>query len=263
MLPARLATAAVAIPLLLVVIFWVPPWGFAALVSILAILALAEFVGFAFPEHARDRVVALCLGTLVVVVATGGPSRSFVAALTAVVVVGLVWAVFSGKERPRGLNDLGLMLVGILYIGLLMPHFIWLHQLADGARWVTFVVAVGMLGDAAGYFVGRAVGRHPLLPRISPGKTLEGAAGILVTSVIVGALVKIVLLRTRGWVELLSLALVMGILGQLGDLSESAMKRSFGTKESGWVFPGHGGVLDRVDSLLFPVAFVYYYVTLL
>jgi phosphatidate cytidylyltransferase len=117
-----------------------------------------------------------------------------------------------------------------------------------------------MGGDSGGYFVGHALGRHKLIPRVSPGKTVEGAIGILLFSLLVGALGKLVLFPNRGWGEMLLLSFVMGAVGQLGDLGESVMKRTFGAKESGWIFPGHGGVLDRIDSLLFPLTLVYYYI---
>lgn len=100
---------------------------------------------------------------------------------------------------------------------------------------------------------------------MSPGKTVEGAAGILACSLLAGLLAKFLLAAcgagpaTLSWVETALLALGMGVLGQFGDLGESVMKRTFGVKDSGWIFPGHGGILDRVDSLLFPVVFVYYY----
>lgn len=259
MLRARLATAGVAIPLLLVLIFWGPPAAFAAVVCLLAVIAMAEFVQLAFPAAPRDRAVGWTLGTIVVLAAATGPSLDVLAALVLTTTLGLLWVTFGRRDFERGLMDLGLIFIGVLYAGLLLPHFIWLHQADNGPRWVTFVIVIAMCGDTGGYFVGRAFGRHRLIPRLSPGKTVEGALGIIVCSVIGAALVKPVLLARRGWAEVLGLALIMAILGQFGDLSESAMKRTFGAKESGWIFPGHGGVLDRIDSLLFPVALVYYY----
>jgi phosphatidate cytidylyltransferase len=140
-----------------------------------------------------------------------------------------------------------------------MPHFVWLHRLPEGPEWVTFVIAVGMAGDTAGYFVGRSLGRHKLIPRVSPGKTVEGAVGVILGSLLAATVAKPLFFPGDDWRTILTLAAVMGVLGQVGDLSESVMKRAFGAKESGWIFPGHGGVLDRIDSLLFPVSLVYYY----
>lgn len=259
MLPARLATAAVAIPLLLALIFWAPPWGLAVVVTGLAILAVAEYAGLAFSAQPRERALALALGTAVVLAASYGPGFWLTATLAALVMIGMTWIVLTRPDLERGLGDFGLIAVGVLYVGLLLPHFIWLHRLDGGPGWVAFVIAVGMAGDTGGYFVGRAFGRHRLIPRVSPGKTVEGAVGVLLGSTLGASLANLLFLRARPWSEVIALAIFLGVIGQLGDLSESVVKRSFGAKESGWIFPGHGGVLDRIDSLLFPVAFVYYY----
>ena len=263
MLRARLATAAVAIPSLLALIFLAPPWGLAVVVTVLAAAAMTEYAALAFPSRLADRVWTVALGMTVILAALWGPAAPLTAALALVVALGFARIVFFRGDLDRGLAELGVITVGVLYVGLLMPHFIWLHRVPDGPGWLTFVIATGMAGDTAGYFVGRSFGRHKLIPRVSPGKTVEGAVGILAASVVAGAAAKLILLDERSWTEMISLAIVMGLVGQIGDLSESVMKRSFGAKESGWIFPGHGGVLDRIDSLLFPAGLVYYYLVLL
>jgi phosphatidate cytidylyltransferase len=228
-------------------------------VTVLAILAAAEYSGLAFSAQPRERAFALGLGAAVAVAASYGPGPWLTATLAGFVLVGMTWVLLLRPDLERGLSDFGLTAIGVLYVGLLLPHFIWLHRLDGGPGWVAFVIAVGMAGDTGGYFVGRSLGRRRLIPRVSPGKTVEGAVGILVGSVLGGVFANLLFLRGRAWSEIVLLALVMGVIGQFGDLSESVMKRSFGAKESGWIFPGHGGVLDRIDSLLFPVSFVYYY----
>ena len=261
MLRARLATAVVAIPLLLALIFYAPGWGWGVVVVALSALALLEYVGLAFPTQRGARVVASVLGLLVIVAAvshsTAGPWLS--AAISGALAGSLSYVVLGRRDIERGFVDVGLMMVGILYAGLLLPHFYWLRILPDGPSWVTFVIAVAMAGDSGGYFVGHAFGRHKLIPHVSPGKTVEGALGIVAFSLVAAAASKVILLPQRSWSEMLALGAVAAILGQIGDLGESVMKRSFGAKESGALFPGHGGVLDRIDSLLFPVVLVYYY----
>jgi phosphatidate cytidylyltransferase len=128
---------------------------------------------------------------------------------------------------------------------------------------VLFVVAVAMGGDTGGYFAGRFMGRHLLMPSVSPKKTVEGAFGAVAGNLVAGAAIKLLQLPMVGWREALLLAVVAGALAQVGDLCESLLKRAFGAKDSGWLLPGHGGVLDRVDSLVFPVVLVYYYVNFL
>jgi phosphatidate cytidylyltransferase len=263
-LRARLATAAVAIPLLLLLIFKGPDWLFAAVVGILAVLGVIEYSVLAFPSRSGERFVGILLGALLAVgaVASAGPSWLPAAVITSSIFAGFAYYIATREDFDRAVADLGINLIGALYVGFLLPHFVWLRNLDEGPGWVAFVLAVTMAGDSSGYFVGHAVGRHRLVPKLSPGKTVEGAIGILVGSLCAAVVGKAIFLQEPGYREAALLGLVMGVLGQLGDLSESALKRSFGTKESGWIFPGHGGVLDRIDSLLFPVSFLYYYLAL-
>lgn len=261
MLRARVATAAVVIPLLLAIILRGPDALLALVVGVLALLGVAEYAAMAFPARPGERALNMLLGTVLVVgmaVAQHAPNV-LGAVLATILMVGLIWTLLVRRDFEEGLHDLGLSLVGIFYTGLLLPHFIWLRGLDHGALWVVFVLLVCMAGDTGGYAVGHALGRHKLAPRVSPGKTIEGSIGIIAASLVAGAAAQLIFLPQRTWTEAVLLSLAMSILGQLGDLSESIMKRTFGVKESGWLFPGHGGVLDRTDSLLFPVTFMYYY----
>lgn len=263
MLRARLATAAVALPLLLALFLYGPFWGFAAFVGVIALLGLAEHAQMVFPASRRERIAALVAGAVLVATVGSGNPTAVLLALLAIVFAGFAWILFAADDFQQGLRDFGVLLVGLLLIGLFLPHFVLLHQLPDDGRlWAVFVVAVGMGGDTSGYFIGHRFGRHKLLPAVSPGKTVEGAVGIVAGSLLAAILCKIVMLPGAGWIEVVAVATVMSVLGQIGDLSESVLKRTFGTKDSGRLFPGHGGVLDRIDSLIFPVAFLYYYKTL-
>lgn len=264
MLRARLATAAVAIPALLALILYSPVWPFAAVVGVIAVLGLDEYAAMAFAGRRGERVLTTGLGSLVLVAALyQADGRLLAAALTLTVATELVWVLFARPDFEQGLRDVGLSLAGILYVGLFMPYFVWVRRAApDGPLWVIFVLLIAMAGDTGGYATGHLIGRHKLAPRISPGKTIEGAIGIVLVSLLAGAAAKLIFLPVT-WTTVLVLAGIMAVIGQLGDLSESIMKRTFNVKESGWVLPGHGGVLDRIDSLLFPVAFVYYYIVFL
>jgi phosphatidate cytidylyltransferase len=259
-LRARLATAAVAIPTVLLLILYPSPWPLAVFVVAVGVVGVGEYAAMAFPDRLGERVLTLLLGSTLVAGAVAQTPPVLGAALVLTVVAGLAWVLFARSDFEQGLKDFGLALVGIFYVGLLLPHFIWLRNVGPlGPRWVVFVLVIGMAGDTGGYFVGHALGRHKLMPRVSPGKTLEGALGIVAASLLGGALSKLLFLGTLSWQEAMALSTAMAILGQVGDLCESVMKRTFGVKESGWIFPGHGGVLDRIDSLLFPVAFLYYH----
>ncbi len=268
MLRARLATAAVAIPTLLALILVPTRWPLAIFVAAVGVIGVAEYATMAFPAQRGERILTILLGSLLTLGACAQAIRIasvqhwLGAALALAITAGLVWTLLARPDFERGLADLGLTLIGILYVGFLLPHFIFLHGLPLGPFWVIFVLAIGMAGDTGGYVVGHLIGRHKLMPRVSPGKTVEGALGIIAGSLLAAAICKLLFLPDLGWNEAIVLSLVMAVIGQLGDLSESVMKRTFGAKESGWLFPGHGGVLDRIDSLLFPVSFLYYYILL-
>lgn len=262
MLRARLATAAVAIPLLLVLILACPLWMFMALVNVISVLGLAEYASMAFSQRFVERALTIAAGAAVAYAGCFGSAEMTIAATAGTVVLGLTWVLLGREDFDAGLRDLGLSLVGVLYLGVLAPYFAKVHAIPTEGRYlVLLVIAVGMAGDTSGYFVGHAFGRHKLMPRVSPGKTIEGALGIMLGSVAGAAIARLLWLTDWTWERTIGMALVMGVLGQIGDLTESVIKRTFGTKESGSLFPGHGGVLDRIDSLLFPVVFVYYCLT--
>lgn len=263
MLRARLATAAVAIPLLLLLVLAGPEWGFSAFAVVLSLLGVAEYASLAFAGRPAWQGLIVAISLPLILAVASGVGLYVGAALSAAVIVGFVAILLGRPDFEQGLRDLGIGLVGVLYVGFLLPHFALVHRLnPDGPYLVIYLVAVGMAGDTAGYFVGHAIGRHKLIPRVSPGKTVEGAVGIVLGSLLAGAVAKVILLTSWTWGEILSISAFLGVIGQFGDLSESIMKRTFGAKDSGRLFPGHGGILDRIDSLLFPVVFLYYHLTL-
>ena len=215
------------------------------------------------------RAVGIAIGWLLVAATVPARPDFAVGGVVVAFIVGSTWTLLARADFEKGLSDLGFIFLGAIYVGVLLPFFVWLWATPHGPAWVIFLLSVAMAGDSSGYFVGHAIGRHKLMPRVSPGKTVEGSLGILVGGIGGVAIAKGVLLPIMalslgevGWVPAAGIAVMIGLFGQIGDLCESMMKRTFATKESGWIFPGHGGVLDRVDSLVFPVALLYYWVTL-
>ena len=157
--------------------------------------------------------------------------------------------------RLGELKRLAWTLVGAVYLGYLLPHWVLLFRMPHGRAWVFFVLLVIMAGDTAAYFIGTHFGTKKLAPEISPGKTVQGAFGYVAGSVIVGCLGAKFLITELGATEVIALATMLSILGQIGDLFESLIKRVFAVKDSGILLPGHGGLLDRLDSLIFPAVF--------
>lgn len=265
MLRTRLATAAVALPSLWLFIVYAPAWSFAAFILTVTAIGLMEYFAMAFPEHMPERVAGTVFGLLVALgVATRDPNL-WGAGVSITVILGLAFPLFRHDDLDGAVRRTGLQILGVLYVGFFMPHVTLMRELGggEGWRWVLFSLAAVFGSDSGGYFAGRAFGRHALLPQVSPKKTVEGALGALVGAVLGALLMRMLVHPTLGVGEVMILAVVLSVLAQFGDLCESALKRAFGAKDSGWIIPGHGGILDRLDSLLFPFVFTYYYAAVL
>jgi len=260
-LRARLLTAAVALPPLILLVCCAPLWLFSTVLLACTGLGLYEYFSLARRHNSMPPTLSLVWGAAVAI-----STLWFDPALVwSVLIAGLFLAflfALRDSQPSRGLTGVSDSLFGVVYVGFLLPHLIWVRGGPDGAAWVFFVLMVAMLGDTAGYAVGRRWGRHKLIPHVSPGKTIEGGGGSIAGNLCAAGIAWVWLLPQRSLLELLLLGLGTGVLAQVGDLCESVIKRAFGTKDSGGLFPGHGGMLDRVDSLLFPAAFIYYYITI-
>jgi phosphatidate cytidylyltransferase len=187
------------------------------------------------------------------------------AGVSVALIAGLGFVLARHQDLEAAVYRLGLQILGVLYVGFFVPHITLLRELSsgDGWRWVLFTVAVVFGSDSGGYFAGRAYGRRKLMPEVSPKKTVEGAIGAVLGAVLAGLLTHLLVHHALTVPETVGLAIVSSALAQFGDLCESALKRAFGAKDSGWIIPGHGGILDRLDSLLFPFVFTYYYAAVL
>lgn len=256
---SRVITALAGIPLLIVIIGWGHSWHFSLLVLLVTTVALYEYFSIAFPNRWRDRILGILLGVLVSMgmLIPGFPGESGLW-LSGAIVVAFSTYLFFGENLQERYNHLGWTLLGALYVGYLVPHFVLLYQ-SHGREWVFFILLVVMAGDTAAYVTGSFLGRRKLSPKISPGKTVEGALGGTGASVLAGVMGAKFLLPGVSWLETLWLSLALSVLGQAGDLFESWIKRVFGVKDSGKLLPGHGGLLDRIDSLIFPVVFTTHY----
>ena len=176
--------------------------------------------------------------------------------LTSAIMLPLLWLL--GRPKKGGaFIGWAWTLAGILYIGWLLSYLVAL-RVDYGRNWVFLALATNFGSDTTAFFVGRALGRHKLAPNISPGKTWEGTiAGVL--GAIIISLLFTMLIPFSYW-QAIILGLLVSIFGQLGDLVESLLKRNMGVKDSGRLLPGHGGFLDRIDSVVFAGVVVYYYV---
>jgi len=262
-LRARVITASLAVPLLVLAIAKGQPWHFSLLVLLVTFAALGEYYKIVFLGLRTAKVVGLLCGASVAlaVVYLGLMGASFL--LAPVLMAVMACYVFLPGSLRAKFDHLGWTVLGTFYIGCFVPHFVLLYRLASGKEWVFLLLLVIMSGDSAGYFVGKTWGRNKLCPELSPNKTVEGAISIILAGVLTGWLGGRILLPEIGVGELLLLGFVLAALGQTGDLFESWIKRVFSVKDSGVLLPGHGGILDRIDSLIFPTVFATYYVRIM
>jgi phosphatidate cytidylyltransferase len=258
-LRTRLATAAVAVPALLLLIFGAPNWLFAGILIGITAVGLGEFAAMAIPTHRVFRVFAIVAGLGFAGAVVSHDPQALGLVLVLALVGGLLLAL-SDPDMPGAVARVANGLLAALYVGFLLPHVVTLRLTVPGGdRWVFLAIGCAMAGDSASYFAGRYYGRRKLFPRVSPNKTVEGAIGGLGGSLLFGIILQSTLpppgLTFPG---VLFMSLVLGVLAQAGDMVESMLKRAYGTKDSGWIIPGHGGVLDRIDSLVLPFVFTYY-----
>lgn len=230
------------------------------IVPLVGLLCVLEYAGMAFPDDRGVATVWMLAGLSLVYVPALYLADAPVAWLGAVVVVATLGFVTlrPGASLERAADLVGRYLVGMGWIGLLgfLPL---VRRLEHGLAWVFMVLVISWLGDTGAYFAGRSFGRRKLHPRVSPKKTWEGAVGGVLAAVLGALVVRAVALPSLGLLEAVLLGAVLCVCGILGDLSESLLKRAHSVKDSGWIMPGHGGLLDRIDSLLFVVPLLYGY----
>jgi phosphatidate cytidylyltransferase len=242
-------------PLALAALFATGPAVYGLIVLLLALLALHEYLTLCGVERLIRAAVLGCAAPLLAAVPSGHAPAVGAAVLPALALAAL-WRVEDPARRFRGLAE---GCFGLAYIGYAMGCLWFLREsVSDGPAWVFLVLASTWAGDSAAYFAGSRFGRRRFAPRLSPNKTWAGAVGGLAGSIAGGCLA---LPLFAGGVSLPAVAgvsLGVGLAGQLGDLFESLWKRAKGVKDSGNLIPGHGGILDRIDSLLLGIPVCYH-----
>lgn len=246
----RLLTAFLLIPFVLYVVYLGPFWLLFAVTALVALICYSEYAGIAAGYGiAKPGPVGYAAGLLVL--AMRPPDATLV--LTLLALTALVLALRG--ELNKTLPGAAFLLFGILYIFGSWKFAILLR--AESPHWLAYGLILNWVGDACAYYVGKGVGRHALAPRISPNKTWEGTAASIAGSVLFGVVYLNRALPAVSPLEAGLLSVVVNIAGQAGDLAESALKRGAGVKDSSSLLPGHGGLLDRVDSSLFALPVLY------
>ncbi|MBL4903308.1 MAG: phosphatidate cytidylyltransferase [Desulfocapsa sp.] len=168
------------------------------------------------------------------------------------------WTLATYKQGLNSLHFFSECSLCLLWVGFLGAHLLLIRTLPEGHYWLLILTGITAGSDSGAYYTGRAFGKNKLSPLISPNKTIEGALGGIMTGMVVASLLAVLLLQTVPWIFLLFSAFVLGVVGICGDLVESVIKRTTGTKDSGTILGGHGGILDRADSMLFAAPVLYY-----
>lgn len=270
MLKKRALTSLWLVPLFIVTVWFGGEPGFTALVATFGVLGALEFYRMVAQAKAPPLIyfglvwVAFFIlsrnSALLALAETRFNSDWLMPLLlTSATVIPLL--ILLGRRQEAAFTSWVWTIGGILYLGFLLSHLAAIRGLENGRNWVFFALFVTWVSDTAAFFIGRRFGRRKLAPAISPGKTWEGAIG----SVCSAALTSLLFFTDTpfqlplSYRELVPLSILVSVLGQVGDLIESLLKRNMGVKDSGTLMPGHGGILDRIDSLIFAGIVVYYY----
>jgi phosphatidate cytidylyltransferase len=264
MLKHRVITAAVGVPLVILAIWFGDPWPwFTLLIAAAALAGTYEFYLMANFDRREPLLYLGLLCSLALVLSPHYRSPVLPIVITATVLISLI-CLLCRPAKEGAFRNWAWTIVGALYIGWMLSYWLNLRGLEDGRNWVYLAMLTTFANDTGAFFIGRARGKRRLAPAISEAKTWEGAIGGLICAILGAVVIATVLnlispFNFRYW-QIILLGFLIGLFAQIGDLVESLLKRNIGVKESGNLLPGHGGILDRFDSLIFVGAVVYYYV---
>ncbi len=257
----RLYTAAVLIPLVYVIIVLLPPWALTLLLFIVGSIALQELYRISFQSRTNRPLLAVGLIAFALILAHTHVSLSLTEALTASAISLVVAMFFVPGSREQRWTDTVTTFLGLLYVGVTLSTVVAVRSLPAGEWLALFLAVVTWASDSGAYYAGTLWGKHLLIPSISPKKTVEGVFGGLLFAIAAALLAQLWFASPLSLMDALFLGILITISGLFGDLFESVIKRRQGVKDSGGILPGHGGMLDRLDSLLFTAPTFYYYVT--
>jgi phosphatidate cytidylyltransferase len=259
----RWITGIIAVPLLLLIVWYGSEEVFAAFIAIVAVAAFYEYNELVFGEGVRwEKWAGMVIAFLVPSAAFMGDGRLLLSA-AAFSVLGIfvlfLLHIIKNKHHPFDINSLAKLVLGVMYIPFMLSHLILLRRSDDGILWIFFILVLAFCGDIAAFYVGKTMGKRKLIPEVSPGKTVEGTVALIIGSMAGCALFAWLFFPSLPLIQVVILGFVGSIIGQLGDLFESAIKRAADVKDSSSILMGHGGLLDRLDCLVFIIPFVYYY----
>ena len=258
---SREITAAILSPITIWIIGWAPNPVFDGVIALIGALALYEFLnlgkrkGFTIP-------IVICVAAMLFIVAAFilEPISVEMGVFLALLVIPASYVFAKGGSLDDALPASGIAVLATLYVGMLGGSLVRLHNdFAEGPKLIFFLLLVVWLGDAGAYYCGKTFGKHKMSPRISPKKTVEGGIGGAITSVITAIVIHFTFFKTFPLLHAIIAGVILSFTGMLGDLAESMWKRSAAVKDSGTLLPGHGGFLDRFDSIFYTAPILYSY----
>ena len=243
----------------LLLLFWGTYPLFCLFISACCGVALYEFLHMGLSEReTRYLVFLLIVGMLPLLGTSLWGSNGMISSLFLAFVVLIIFTVVTFATLQNGLFFLCRQWFGVFYIGFCGAHLILLRSLPDGINWVLVLTAIIVFSDTAAYYTGKKFGTTKLCPALSPGKTRAGAVGGIIGGMFAGLVVSAVVFENANLIMVGGLGLILSVIGIVGDLIESVIKRVSGVKDSGNILPGHGGILDRCDSILLTAPALYY-----
>ncbi|MFC2068823.1 phosphatidate cytidylyltransferase [Chloroflexota bacterium] len=260
MLRKRVITSLLGIPIVITVVWYGEPW-FTIFMTAWGLLAVFEFYKMVSASKVAPLTYFGLFGTLLFILSphiNNGVTTSLL--VTSVIIIPLIWLLLH-PQKARSFTVWVWTIAGILYVGWLISYLVILRGVDGGRNWVFIALFATFVSDTSAFFIGRAWGKHLLAPRISPGKTWEGTLAGIIGAIIISLFFKLPTSFSLplNYSQAIFLGLLISVFGQIGDLIESLFKRNLKAKDSSHFLPGHGGFLDRMDSIVFANIVVYYY----
>ena len=237
---------------------------FSIFICFIVLIALSEYFRIVF--HAQKNpligilpVISMITGPAIILTANKYTTDLVFCIIALNMIVCAFFSFTQFKADTQVLERITKQFQAIIYIPILLSFAVLIRNGADGMAWLLFLLGIVFAGDIGALYAGTYWGKHKLCPSVSPGKTIEGSLGGLLANIFIGSIIKIFVFPRMDWGPAIVFFLCVGIAGQIGDLFESAFKREAGIKDSGVILPGHGGILDRIDALLFALPVAYFF----
>ncbi len=263
----RVITSVIGAALLISIILFGNVLLFWLVVSTAIVIGLLEFYRLAEARYPIYKLPGIMLGWLLSLSPLLYTSMKNITlsdfAITLIVLALFLYILFTKRPLKEVFPAFGVTVLGVLYVSWLLSHLVLLRGLSNGREFVFYLLLVVWSGDTGAYYTGRAFGKHKLAPVISPKKTIEGGVGGIIASLLGSGLAKFTFLPLLSYSDCVALGIILAVIAQCGDLCESMLKRAVNIKDSGNILPGHGGILDRLDGVMFAAPVLYYYAVLL